>query len=283
VGGEGRAVKLRFGISPCPNDTFAFHGLLTGTSDAHGLDLEIVLADVQELNERLARGDLAAGKASFAQALRMTRDFGVLPAGAAIGFGVGPLLIAARPRPFPDGAARVLCPGEGTTATLLLRRFHPAATNVAQVTFSRIQLDVAAGRADFGVVIHEGRFTYRKQGLHCIDDLGARWEAATGSPLPLGGLLARRDLGGDVHHRLAAAVRASLERARARPEDALVTMRRHAQELDDEAIAQHVALYVNELTVDLGAAGAAALAAFERAAREGGLAPRDAPLLEILR
>ena len=250
-------MKLRFGISPCPNDTFAFHGLLTGTSDAHGLDLEIVLADVQELNERLARGDLAAGKASFAQALRMTRDFGVLPAGAAIGFGVGPLLIAARPRPFPDGAARVLCPGEGTTATLLLRRFHPAATNVTQVTFTRIQRDVAAGRADFGVVIHEGRFTYQRQGLHCIDDLGARWEAATGSPLP--------------------------RRAARAPDEALVTMRRHAQELDDEAILQHVALYVNDLTVELGEAGAAALAAFERAARDGGFAPRDAPPLSILR
>jgi 1,4-dihydroxy-6-naphthoate synthase len=276
-------VKLRFGISPCPNDTFAFHGLLTGTSDAHGLDLEIVLADVQELNERLAQGELPAGKASFAQALRMTRDLGVLPAGAAIGFGVGPLLIAARPRPPPGPDARVLCPGEGTTATLLLRRFHPAATRVEQVHFARIQSDVAAGRADYGVVIHEGRFTYEKQGLHRVDDLGTRWEEATRTPLPLGGLLARRELGADVHRRLAAAVRASLAQARAHPEQALVTMRRHAQELDDDAIAQHVALYVNELTVELGEAGEAALAQFERAAREGGLAPKDAPSLAILR
>jgi 1,4-dihydroxy-6-naphthoate synthase len=151
-------MKLRFGISPCPNDTFAFHGLLTGASDRHGLDLEIVLCDVQELNERLALGELDAGKASFAQALRLTRDFGVLPVGAAVGFGVGPLLIAKGPRPPPDAKSRVLGPGEGTTATLLLRLFHPQVKQIVQVNFARIMPAVASGAADFGVVIHEGRF-----------------------------------------------------------------------------------------------------------------------------
>jgi 1,4-dihydroxy-6-naphthoate synthase len=280
-------MKLRFGISPCPNDTFAFHGLLTGASDRHGLDrdpgLEIVLCDVQELNERLALGELDAGKASFAQALRLTRDYGVLPVGAAVGFGVGPLLIAKTPLAPPDAKSRVLCPGEGTTATLLLRLFHPRVKQLVQVNFARIMPAVASGAADYGVVIHEGRFTYQRLGLHCVEDLGATWEARTGAPLPLGGLLARRSLGGDVHRRLAAAIRASLAHARANRDAALATMRKHAQELDDAAIWQHVDLYVNELTEELGARGTQALAAFERAARVAGLVPAAAPPLVVLR
>lgn len=279
-----RLMKLRFGISPCPNDTFAFHGLLTGASERHGLDLELLLLDVQELNERLARGELAAGKASFAQALRLTRDFGVLPVGSALGFGVGPLLLSKAPRPPPDDEkARILAPGEGTTANLLLRVFHPRATRIEQVNFARIMPLVASGAADFGVVIHEGRFTYRRHGLHCVEDLGATWEQRTRSPLPLGGLLARRDLGGELHRRLAAAVRDSLAMALSHRDDALTTMRRHAQELDDAAIWQHVELYVNSFTEELGAEGAAALATLERVAREGALLEPGAPPLEVLR
>jgi len=263
-----RPSPLRFGLSPCPNDTFAFHGLLTGVSERHGLELELELCDVQQLNERLARGDLSAGKASFAQALRLTRDFGVLPVGAAIGFGVGPLLVAARPRPPPTAGDSVLAPGEGTTASLLLRRFHPGATNVRHVNFAQILPAVARGEADFGVVIHEGRFTYARHGLHCVEDLGARFESATHQPLPLGGLLARKDLGADVHRRLTLAVRASLQAARADRAGALQTMRCHAQELDDAAIWQHVQLYVNDRTDELGREGEAALAAFATVARE---------------
>jgi len=274
---------LRFGISPCPNDTFAFHGLLTGASDRHGLDLELVLLDVQELNERLACGELAAGKASFAQALRMTRAFGVLPVGAAIGFGVGPLLIAKGPGAPPDAKSRILAPGEGTTATLLMRLIHPELKRLEQVHFARIMPAVASGAAEFGVVIHEGRFTYRRLGLHCVEDLGATWEARTRQPLPLGGLLAKRELGADVHRRLAAAIGASLDHARAHRDEALATMRAHAQELDDAAIWQHVDLYVNELTDELGLRGAAALAALERAARAAAQIPAGAPPLEVLR
>jgi 1,4-dihydroxy-6-naphthoate synthase len=267
---------LRFGISPCPNDTFAFHGLLTGASDRHGLDLDLVLLDVQELNERLACGELAAGKASFAQALRMTREFGLLPVGAAIGFGVGPLLIATGPRPPPDAKSRILAP-------VLMRLIHPELKRLEQVHFARIMPAVASGAADFGVVIHEGRFTYQKLGLHCVEDLGATWETRTRQPLPLGGLLAKRELGADVHRRLAAAIRASLDHARAHRDEALATMRRHAQELDDAAIWQHVDLYVNELTDELGARGAAALAALERAARVAAQIPAGAPPLDVLR
>jgi 1,4-dihydroxy-6-naphthoate synthase len=275
-------MKLRVGLSTCPNDTFAFHGLLSGATDRHGLDLDFSLLDVQELNERLARGELDAGKASFAAALVLTDRFGVLPVGAALGFGVGPLVVAARPRPPPDERSTVLCPGAGTTAFLLLRLLLPRAKNVEHVRFDRILPAVARGEADFGVVIHEGRFTYRAHGLSCVADLGTLWEERAHCALPLGGLLARRSLGTDVHRRLTAAVRASLDHARARPDEAFSTMRRHAQELATDAIWKHVELYVNDRTRELGSEGAAALAALERAARGAGLLARGRPPLEIL-
>jgi 1,4-dihydroxy-6-naphthoate synthase len=278
--------KLRFGISPCPNDTFAFHGLLTGATDRHGIDFEFTVADVEELNQRLARGELDGGKASFAQALTLARDFLVLPVGAAVGFGVGPLLVA-RPQFVhePDATSRVLCPGAGTTAFLLLRTLLPSATNVRHVHFASIMPAVARGEADFGVVIHEGRFTFREHGLACVADLGELWERRTRSPLPLGGLLAMRSLrerfGADVFARITAAVRDSLDHARAHRDAAFTTMQRHAQELSPAAVWQHVDLYVNELTRDLGGTGAAALRAFEAAARAAGLLAQHAPPLEV--
>jgi 1,4-dihydroxy-6-naphthoate synthase len=256
---------LRVGLSTCPNDTFLFHGLLAGAVDTRGLRLELVLADVQELNERLARGELDVGKASFATALQLADRYGALRVGSALGFGVGPVLLA---RAAPEGARRapprmVLCPGAGTTATLLMRCLHPEVAELVQVRFDAIMPALARGEADAGVAIHEGRFTYRDHGLVLLEDLGASWERLTGGPVPLGGLLARRDLarthGPDVHARLCAALSDSLALARARPADALATMRRHAQELSDAVLWQHVELYVNARTEDLGDVGARAL------------------------
>ncbi|HZL99228.1 MAG TPA: MqnA/MqnD/SBP family protein, partial [Planctomycetota bacterium] len=147
--------RLRVGLSTCPNDTFLFHGLLTGQVSSPGLELDFVLADVEELNGALAQGRLEAGKASFATALRLAERYGVLPVGAALGFGVGPVLLG---RPGLQGEPRsVLCPGEGTTATLLLRALHPAhfaAAAVRQVRFDRILPALQRGEADAGVAIH---------------------------------------------------------------------------------------------------------------------------------
>jgi len=288
---------LRVGLSTCPNDTFLFHGLLTGAVDTRGLPLRFELADVQELNEALAAGSLEVGKASFATALSLASRFGVLRVGSALGFGVGPVLLA---RPGLRGPPRtVLCPGEGTTATLLLRCLHPEwfaapaaavvpaspgtpAVVVRQLRFDAIMPALARGEADAGVAIHEGRFTYAAHGLSLLEDLGASWERLTGGPVPLGGLLARRDLAGvfgaDVHARLCAVLRDSLALARARPADALVTMRRHAQELDDAVLRQHVELYVNAHTEDLGDVGARALAELARRAPRAEGVPHPAEL-----
>ncbi|MSR47759.1 MAG: hypothetical protein EXS13_11980 [Planctomycetes bacterium] len=275
-------MKLKVGLSTCPNDTFAFHGLLTGTTPRFGLEFEFVLQDIQQLNESLARGDLAIGKASFFQALSLTREFGVLPVGAALGFGVGPLLIAREPGPRPDARARLLAPGAGTTANALLRLLLPEVRDVRHVPFAAIMPALARGEADGGVVIHEGRFTYQALGLHCRVDLGAEYERTQRAPLPLGGLLARRDLGADVHARFTAALRASLAAARSDRDATFATMQRHAQELSPSAIWQHVELYVNDWTTALGTRGAESLLRFEQALRGAGLAARDLPPLELL-
>lgn len=275
------ARRVRLGISPCPNDTFAFHGLLTGAVRPRGFELAIELDDIEALNRGYADGRFDASKASFAAALGWGAESVVLRAGSALGFGVGPLLLA-RPGAPPLGpASRVVCPGERTTAHLLLRLLHPEARRVEHVVFSDVMPALAAGRADHGVCIHEGRFTYARHGLRLVEDLGATWERTTGGPLPLGGIVARRALGDEVLRELDDAIRASLALAHAEPDAALATMRAHAQELDDDVIRAHVALYVNAWTTDLGADGAAAIAALSRAARAAGLVADHLPALGV--
>ena len=282
---------IHLGISTCPNDTFAFHGILERKVDLRGLDFRVDLLDVEELNRRLFAGDFDVAKASFHAALRLRGALGVLPVGSALGFGVGPLLLAARPDTHPrdpvpqrrGGArpARVLCPGAHTTATLLYELFHTDEGAVEQVVFSDIMPALEAGAADFGVCIHEGRFTWRAHGLARVEDLGALWEKATAAPLPLGGILARHALGPDAIRTVTAVIRDSLAHARSHREETVPTMRRYAQELSDDVMFQHVDLYVNDWTTDLGDAGRAAIETLDRQARRAGLADSAAPPLRV--
>lgn len=289
-------MRIRIGISTCPNDTFSFSPLLDKRLSTDGLEFDFCLLDVQELNERLRAGVLDVGKASFHAALSLSDRYGIFAAGSALGFGNGPLLLA---RPGiasvtsaalasggaavqssvesgvrvvgPNSSSRVLCPGRDTTAHLLYRLFYPNVGKVEQVVFSEIAPALLAGRADYGVCIHEGRFTYQKQGLGLVEDLGQRWELETGSPLPLGGILGRLDLGSEVLGRISRLIQASVRTASAQRELALPTMRRHAQELADDVLWSHVDLYVNRWTEDLGQVGLAALHELGRRAAACGL------------
>ncbi|HVS17285.1 MAG TPA: 1,4-dihydroxy-6-naphthoate synthase [Planctomycetota bacterium] len=264
------STRLRVGLSTCPNDTYAFCGLLEGEVRAEGLQLDFELADVQALNEGLAAGHFDVVKASFAAALDHARDWVVLPVGAALGFGVGPLVVGApRARRAPP---RVLCPGRDTTATLLWNFYGDPDAHVEQVVFSAILPAVARGEADLGVCIHEGRFTYRAHGLELVEDLGERWERDTGAPLPLGGILARSSLAPTVRAAFTRALAESLAFADAHPERALAVMRRHAREHDDAALWKHVELYVNAETRGLSQTGRRALATFAERA-QGGAGP----------
>ena len=282
---------IHLGISTCPNDTFAFHGILERRVSLRGLDFRIELLDVEALNRRLFAGDFDVAKASFHAALPLRSALGVLPVGAALGFGVGPLLLAARPDtrprepiPQPGGGsrpARVLCPGAHTTATLLYALFHADEGALEQVVFSDIMPALEAGDADFGVCIHEGRFTWRAHGLALVEDLGAVWEEATAAPLPLGGILARHALGPATIRTVTTVIRDSLAYARAHRGETVPTMRRYAQELTEDVMFQHVDLYVNDWTTDLGDAGRAALETLDRQARRAGLADPGAPPLKV--
>lgn len=262
---------IRLAISTCPNDTFAFAGLLLGTVGAPGLDFQWSLLDIQQLNDGLFAGQFDVAKASFFAALRLADEMVVLPAGSAVGFGVGPLLLAAQEGQTPaDRSQLTLCPGELTTAHFLFRAFY-GQTAVEHVLFSDIMPRLQRRTADFGVCIHEGRFTYAQQGLACVADLGQLWETETGQPLPLGGILGRRSLPDDVLQRVNAAIVESLRWAQTHRDEAAVVMRQHAQELDEHVLWQHVELYVNEWTLDLGERGAAALAAMQQYAIDRGM------------
>jgi 1,4-dihydroxy-6-naphthoate synthase len=268
------------GLSTCPNDTFAFHALMAGEVDPRGLELAFELGDVEELNRRMLAGDLDATKASFHAGLLAGAERVVLRAGSALGFGVGPVVLAA-PGRAEEPPRRVLAPGAHTTATLLWSLFHPGDPAPEQVVFSAIPPALAAGEADRGVCIHEARFTADEWGLEVVEDLGATWERATDAPLPLGGILAKRALGPDVLAALDAALADSIAWGHAHPDACLETMRTHAQEHSDDVLRAHVELYVNEWTSDLGTKGTRALQALGELARERGLLAADAPALEV--
>jgi 1,4-dihydroxy-6-naphthoate synthase len=281
---------IHLGISTCPNDTFTFHAILERQVDLRGLTFEVELLDVEELNRRLFAGDFDVAKASFHAALLLAGDLGVLPVGSALGFGVGPLLLGSRTSGAPSaphqgatGSAqhRILCPGEHTTATLLYKLFHPDQGSIEQVVFSDIMPALQTGEADFGVCIHEGRFTWREHGLALVEDLGEVWERTTATPLPLGGILARSRLPADTIDAITRVLADSLAYALANRQETVSTMRRYAQELTEDVMFQHVDLYVNEWTADLGETGRAALAMLSQHAARLGLVPAGTPPLQV--
>jgi len=279
-------MQINLGISTCPNDTFTFHAILNGKVDFRGLHFQIELLDVQQLNDRLAAGDFDVAKASFHAAMRMADVLTVLPSGSALGYGVGPLLLAAKPGNTPEDYTAgqppvVLCPGQHTTAAMLYQLFHTTAADIRHAVFSDIMPALKQGDADFGVCIHEGRFTWQEEKLSLVEDLGQRWESETGCPLPLGGIVARKQLGPDTIAKVQAVVRDSLDYAHKHREETLTTMQRYAQEFTSDVLYSHVDLYVNQWTTDLGETGAAAFTALRQKAITAKLIPPETPTLEI--
>ena len=275
--------SIRLGISTCPNDTFAFHAMMHKKIDWRGLDFQIELLDIQQLNSRAFGGDLDIAKVSFHAALLLADRVLVLPSGSALGFGVGPLLLSAKNNDRPVTSAQVtLCPGEHTTATLLFQLFYPRTSRLEQVVFSEIMPRLKSQHADFGICIHEGRFTWQNEGLFLVEDLGARWEAETNGPLPLGGIVGLRSLGLDTLRVVQAVVQDSLSYAMTHRDETLPTMRHYAQEFDDAVLMQHVDLYVNDWTVHLGAVGQSALNELSDRAQQIGLVAQGSRRLEIL-
>ncbi len=252
-------MKLTFGFTPCPNDAFAFHALVHGLVPAP-FEVDPVLLDIEELNQRAAGADLQLSKLSFGAAAAAGDRYRLLRSGAALGHGVGPLVVAREPGSLEAAAVgRIAVPGRETTAFLLLRLAAPALGDVIELRYDRILDAVVAGEVDAGLIIHESRFTYGEQGLVSVADLGEWWEGETGLPVPLAGIFARSDLDSELVDAAEAAIRASVEYAFANPEASRDYVRSLSHEMSDEVCAAHIALYVNASSVDIGDEGMAAI------------------------
>jgi 1,4-dihydroxy-6-naphthoate synthase len=252
-------VKLAFGFTPCPNDAFAFHALVHGLVPA-SFEVEPVLLDIEELNRRSAGAELELTKLSFGAAAAAGDRYRLLRSGAALGRGVGPLVVAREARALEELArGRIAVPGLETTAFLLLRLAVPTLGEVVELRYDRILEAVVAGAVDAGLIIHESRFTYAEHGLVSVADLGEWWESETGLPVPLAGIFARSDLEPDLVEAAEAAIRSSVEYGFAHPDASREYVRSLSQELSDEVCAAHIALYVNASSIDIGDEGLAAV------------------------
>ena len=252
--------ELTFGFSPCPNDTFAFHALVHGLVEAP-FRVRPVLLDIEELNRRAREGAFDLTKLSVGAFAGVGNRYRMLRSGAALGHGVGPLVVARSPMSLGEAVkGRVAIPGRDTTAYRLLRLAAPSLDQVVELRYDYILHAVAGGDVEAGLIIHESRFTYQSHGLIRVADLGDWWERETGLPVPLAGICVRADV--DAATALAAegAIRASVQRAFDFPEASRAYVRAHSQEMSDDVCDAHIRLYVNELSLDVGDEGLQAIA-----------------------
>jgi len=265
---------LSLGISPCPNDTALFYGLISGHVPLPGISLRLRIEDVDTLNRLAAICSLDITKISLHAYGHLRQDYVLLRTGAAVGRGCGPLVVARKPlAPECLPGLRIAVPGRLTTASLLLQMYGVAPSSLEVMPFHAIETAVVEGKVDAGVLIHEARFTCENRGLVKVLDFGIWWEALTGLPLPLGGIVAKRRLGRPTLELVEQAIGRSIDRLFAVPDAARDFIRSHAQESDDEVLDGHIGLYVNEFTRHLGKDGEVAVEEFFARAEAKGLLP----------
>ncbi|GAA2805500.1 1,4-dihydroxy-6-naphthoate synthase [Kitasatospora paracochleata] len=269
---------LRVAYSPCPNDTFVFHAWAHGLVPGAGAP-EVLFADIDVTNGLAERGELDVLKISYGQLPWVLDEYALLPCGGALGRGCGPLVLTAGEVDPAELAGRtVAVPSERSTAYLLFRLWAAEAVpggfgEIVVLPFHEIMPAVRDGKVDAGLVIHEARFTYQRYGLHRLADMGEAWEAQTGLPIPLGAIVAKRSLGAARLRELADTIRGSVRAAWADPAASREYVLAHAQEMDPAVADQHIGLYVNEFTEDLGEEGYAAVRGLLTRAAEEGLVP----------
>jgi len=269
-------MKVSLAFSPCPNDCFMFDAMVHGRIDCDGLEFEVTLADIEALNHATFAGEPDVTKLSFHAYAYCADKYVLLDAGSALGRNCGPLLISKRPidrEEVERGQLSIAIPGKYTTANFLCGLAFPAARNKTEVLFSDIEPALLDGRFDAGVIIHENRFTYAAKGLRKIIDLGEFWESETGAPIPLGGIVVKRSLPDEVKRAVNRVMRRSVEYAFAHRDASLPYVRAHAQEMSEQVMYQHIDLYVNEYSVDLGAEGRRAVQVLFDRGRRAGIVP----------
>lgn len=264
--------KLTLGFSPCPNDTFIFDAMVNGKIEVEGLDFEYTLNDIEELN----RNALSAGpditKISFFAYASVYKNYQLLDAGSALGFGCGPLLVSKEKiKPEEVHLKKIAIPGIHTTANFLMSYAFPEAKNKTPFLFSAIEDALISGEFDAGVIIHENRFTYQMKGLYRIADLGEIWEQKTKMPIPLGGIAVKRTLSNELKNKIERIMRRSVEFALQNPVSSNDFVCRNAQAMDPEVMQKHIKLYVNGFSVTLGRKGKEAIHYLYKKAAELGI------------
>ncbi|MBA4167713.1 MAG: 1,4-dihydroxy-6-naphthoate synthase [Chitinophagaceae bacterium] len=264
-------MKFTLGFSPCPNDTFIFDALVNGRIDTEGIDFEVVMEDVQTLNEMAIEQKLDFTKISYGSLPLLLDNYCVLNAGSALGMGVGPLLISALPIPAPAvRQCTIAIPGRHTSAHVLFSLAYPEAQNKVFLRYDEIEDFVLKNNGTLdnisavklGVIIHENRFTYQDKGLVKQTDLGHFWEQETGLPVPLGGIVANRKIPLEIIHNVDRLIRKSLEYSYAQGEILSNFVKDNAMEMSTDVMRQHIGLYVNKFTLDLGERGKEAVRKF---------------------
>jgi 1,4-dihydroxy-6-naphthoate synthase len=251
-------MKLTLGFSPCPNDTFIFDALVNKKIDTEGFDFDVLLEDVETLNKWTLEKKLDITKLSFPAFFQSLDNYVLLNSGSALGKGVGPLLISKKDTP-PVDTSLIALPGINTTANLLFSFAYPKATNKKFMVFSAIEDAVVNGETELGVIIHENRFTYQQKGLHKVMDLGEYWEGKKKVPIPLGGIAIKRSIDNTIAKKVDRLIRKSLEYAFANYPLITDYVKQHSQAMEENVMRQHIDLYVNDYSIDLGKDGKEAI------------------------
>ncbi len=267
-------MKLKLGFSTCPNDTYIFDAIVNNRVNLEGISFEVVLADVEELNTMAFELIPDVTKLSFHAYAHVSDHYKILNTGSALGYKNGPLLISKK-KIYPDEVSDLVIavPGKYTTANLLLGIIFPDVKKKKEYLFSVIEDVVLSGETDAGLIIHESRFTYSSKGLKKVMDLGEYWEEKTHLPIPLGGIMIRRDLPEGIRKKVNHILKTSLNYAKENPRDSFDYIKKHAQSVEDEVIRKHIDLYVNEFTLDLAEKGKDAIKELFKRAELSGLIP----------
>ena len=249
-------MNFSLGFSPCPNDCFIFDALVHKKIDTHGIDFTVLMEDVEALNNRAFKQELDVTKLSYHAFIYLTQCYALLNSGSALGFNCGPLLVQSSTSKVQDiDTASIAIPGKYTTANFLLSLAFPDAKNKTELLFSDIEAAVLSNQVDAGLLIHENRFTYEEKGLEKIIDLGEFWDSLIHAPIPLGGIVVKRTIDLKLQKTIDSLIKQSVEFAFANPESCMGFVKQHAQEMSEEVMKKHIALYVNDFSLDLGTIG----------------------------
>jgi len=268
-------MKFTLGFSPCPNDTFIFDAMVHGRIDTEGLEFDYFLADVEELNRKAFASEVDITKMSYHAYAYVAQNYLILDSGSALGFQNGPLLISKKKIDTSELAgSSIAIPGKYTTANLLFSIAWPQATNKTEYLFSDIENALLNDEVDAGLIIHETRFTYYNKGLIKIADMGEYWEKLTGLPIPLGAIVINNRVSNEIALKVNRVIRKSLEYAYQNAIASFDFVSKNAKEMDSSVMNNHIKLFVNKYTSDLGEEGKRAIKELFRIAFDKGVIPK---------